>query len=508
MRKLILFAFATALFIVGCKKDAVKQVTTSGTTTTTSTSPGGSVSAGGVKALASTPANALEGVNWACTGDNFADTILVLSGLTSADSYSTVTAKTNSILTSLVSNTGANTIRIPVNYATTSQSWWNSYTGVIDAATAKGLNVIIGCWEGKSSEDGKIDNTTQFWAMWQTVVNKYASNSKVYFEIFNEPHGYSLTDWSNICAQWLTNYPSVPQGHVLVDGTSYAQDVTGVGADSRLTNCLLSIHDYTFFTSSSLTTAYSWETRLAANVGNYASRTVLTEFGVTMNSGENFTGAIGGNEDQAYIQGFTNQVRATGMGSVYWPGIRTGDSYAMETLQGSGNSLTLSNNNASGLSRLKYGWGVGTGGTDVFYSGAYYRFLNMNSGQAMDVNGGSTANGASVIQWPQNGGNNQQWVITDNGNGYYKITNRNSGLALDVNGGSTTAGATIIQWPWNGGNNQQWTLTSTGTGIYKMINRNSGDVVDVTGASKTNGANVIQWTWNGGSNQQWQVIQE
>jgi len=77
-----------------------------------------------------------------------------------------------------------------------------------------------------------------------------------------------------------------------------------------------------------------------------------------------------------------------------------------------------------------------------------------------------------------------------------------------VNGASTTAGAGIIQWPWNGGNNQQWQLTSTGTGIYKVINRNSGDVVDVNNASKTNGASVIQWTWSGGSNQQWQIIQE
>jgi len=101
------------------------------------------------------------------------------------------------------------------------------------------------------------------------------------------------------------------------------------------------------------------------------------------------------------------------------------------------------------------------GGTDVFYAGAYYRFLNQNSGQAMDVNGASTADGAGIIQWPQNGGNNQQWIIADNGNGYYKITNRNSGQALDVNGSSVADGAGIIQWPWNGGNNQQWQLTST-----------------------------------------------
>jgi hypothetical protein len=339
------------------------------------------------------------------------------------------------------------------------------------------------------------------------VVNKYSANPHVYFEIMNEPHGYTLPVWTNICAQWLSNYPSVPQGHVLVDGTSYAQDVTGVGADSRLTNCLLSIHDYTFFTSSSLKTAAQWESRLAGNVGSYGSRTVLTEFGITMNIGTNFTGAIGGNEDIAYIQGFTNEVRNLGMGSIYWPGIRTGDSYAMEQLNGSGTNLSVSNVNASGLSRLQYGWSIGTGGTDVFYPTAYYRFLNLNSGLVLDVNGASTANGGGIIQWPQNGGNNQQWSVTVSG-GYYKITNRNSGLVLDVDGASTAAAAGIVQWPWNGGSNQQWQLTSSSAGVYKVTNQNSGLVLDVNSASTTNGATIIQWPWSGGNNQQWQIVQQ
>lgn len=498
MKTSIFLILCSGFLIAGCKKDAsLKQASAAFTAD----------SAQALLPLASTPANALKGVNWACTADNFCDTILVLSGLSSTDSYATVQTKTAAVLTGIQTNTGANTIRIPVNYSTTSQTWWNSYTGVIDEAISKGMNVIVGYWEGKSSQDGLIDNTTQFWSMWQTIVDKYGTNSHVYFEIMNEPHGYTLSAWTTICAQWLSNYPTVPQGHILIDGTSYAQNVTGVGADSRFTNCLLSIHDYTFFSNGTLTTAAQWESRLSSNVGSYGSRTVLTEFGDTMNSGTNYTGAIGGSADIAYIQGLTNEVRTLGMGSIYWPGIRTGDSYAMEQLSGSGTNLTVSNTNTSGLSRLQYAWGVGAGGTDVFYSTAYYRFLNVNSGLALDVNGASTANGASIIQWPQNGGNNQQWIITANGS-YYKITNRNSGLALDVNGASTASGASIIQWPWNGANNQQWQLTSTSTGIYKVTNRNSGYVMDVNGASTANGATIIQWPWNSGNNQQWTIVQQ
>ncbi len=489
---------AGCCLMAGCKKDitAVK----------------GSSSTDDVKTktikLNSTPASALQGVNWACDSDNFSDGILVLSGLTSSDSYATVSAKADAILSGIQTNTGANTVRLPVNYSTVSQTWWNSYTGVIDKAVSKGMNVILGYWEGKSSQDGKIDNTTQFWSMWQTVVTKYGSNAHVYFEIFNEPHGYSLSDWTTICAQWLSTYSSVPQGHILIDGTSYAQDITGVGADSRFTNCLLSIHDYTFFSSGGLTTAAQWENRAKGNIGSYGNRAVFTEFGDTMNSGINYIGAIGGSADIAYIQGLTNVIRSLGMGAVYWPGIRNGDGYAIQQLGGSAANPTVSTTNASGLSRLKYAWGVGAGGTDTFYNAAYYRFLNLNSGQALDVNGASTANGAGIIQWPQNGGNNQQWQITDNGGGYYKITNRNSGQALDVNMSSTANGAGIIQWPWNGGNNQQWQLTATSTGVYKAINRNSGLALDVNGASTANGAGIIQWPWGGGNNQQWQIVQQ
>ncbi|QTE37268.1 RICIN domain-containing protein [Mucilaginibacter gossypii] len=500
MKNLNIALIAMCCLVAGCKKDIVSVKKTSnqdevktGDKTVT---------------LDSTPASALKGVNWAADGDNFSDGILVLSGLTSADSYATVSAKADAVLTGIQANTGANTVRLPVNYSTVSQTWWSSYTGVIDKALSKGMNVILGYWEAKSSEDGKIDNTTEFWSMWQTIVNKYGSNAHVYFEIFNEPHGYSLTDWTTICAQWLSNYPSVPQGRILISGTSYSQDITGVGADSRFSGCLLSIHDYTFFSNGTLTTALQWENRLKGNIGAYSSRAVLTEFGIPMTGGKNYTGAIGGDQEIAYLQGLTNQARAYGMGAVYWPGVRTGDSYAIQQLNGTGTSLTVSTTNASGLSRIKYAWGVGAGGTDTFYTGAYYRFLNVNSGQALDVNGGSTANGAGIIQWPQNGGNNQQWVVAANGGSYYKITNRNSTQALDVNMSSTANGAGIIQWPWNGGNNQQWQLTATSDGIYKVINRNSGLALDVNGASTTNGAGIIQWPYGGATNQQWQIVQQ
>ncbi len=138
--------------------------------------------------------------------------------------------------------------------------------------------------------------------------------------------------------------------------------------------------------------------------------------------------------------------------------------------------------------------------------GTYYRLINRNSGKVADVSGGSTADGADVVQMTSNGQTNQQWSFVDAGSGYYKIVNRKSGKLMDVNGGSTADGGDIIQWPDNGGTNQQWSLTDLGTGYYRITNRKSSKVMDVNGGSTADGGDIIQWTSNGGNNQQWQIV--
>jgi hypothetical protein len=132
----------------------------------------------------------------------------------------------------------------------------------------------------------------------------------------------------------------------------------------------------------------------------------------------------------------------------------------------------------------------------------YVRLVNRNSGKTIGVNGGSTADGATIVQQTDTGAASQRWQIVDAGAGYVKVVNRNSGKVLDVNGASTADGASIIQWTDHGGANQQWQLVSS-NGYTKLVNRNSGKVLDVNGASTADGASIIQWTDHGGANQQW-----
>lgn len=448
-------------------------------------------------AYAATNTSQFKGVNWADPRDNYANDPVVPTGLSTSDSYATTSAKATAIISGFANNLGANTVRLPINPYTVNGSFWNSYTGAIDAAVAKGFKVILSYWEGTgSAKDGLVDNMTSYWAMWQTVTSKYASNSLVYFEPMNEPFGYSQSAWANLAAQWISTYPSVPKGRIFVSGTGYNDNVTTVCADSRFTGTFLSLHHYGFW-NTSLTTISAWTSDLQGRIGSCASRTVVDEWGAPMTTGLNYDGAINGNYFIAYVQADTNAFAALGMGSVYWPGLRAGDTYSMETLNGSGTSLTLSNNSTSGVNRLKYAYGLTGGG--------YFKIVNRNSGLALDISGNSTANGGLAIQWPYSGAANQQWREVPV-NGGYKLVNRNSGLMFENPGFSNATGTQLDQWSDNNGTNQWWNLVSAGNGYFYLVNQASGLYADVSGAATTQGAAIIQWSSNGGTNQQWQVV--
>lgn len=297
----------------------------------------------------------IHGVNWADPRDNYADDDLILSGLSSTDDYATVQTKADAILSGFINNLGANTVRIPINPATVSDSWWSSYTGTIDKALSKNMNVIIAYWEGTAAKDGKIDDVSKFWSMWKTVVDKYGSNANVYFEPMNEPFGYSQTDWENICAQWLSTFPNVPHGRILIGGTGYDDNVTGMGADSRFSDCLLSQHIYGFWNTSQTTEA-GWRNDITSRVGSYASRTVITEFGTDMTTGLDFSNTSSSDYRVAFFRALTSYIHDNYMGCSVWPGLRNGDTYSVESINGSGTNISLVNNNPSAVTRIKYAY--------------------------------------------------------------------------------------------------------------------------------------------------------
>lgn len=457
----------------------------------------------GVQAGTASPAFAatsqFHGVNWADPNDNFITGPNVPVGLSQSDSYATTYTKATAILKGFQA-LGANTVRFGINAATTSSSWWNSYTAAFDAATALGMNVIICPW----LQGGTISDTTSFYQMWSTVVAKYGGSSNFYFDIMNEPYAMSASQLTSTAATWLATFPSVPRGRVIIPGQYSDQNLCAVGSDSALNGTLLSLHIYSMF-GDSHTTEAAWVSDFEGNMCGYESRTVVTEFGVPMTTGVNYDGPNNGNNDVSYFYAITDTARSLGIGTVLWTGIKQNTqtsgpgpcenaSCAITSLNSSGTGETVTNQ--SGLDRLQYGWGLtnNAGGGGGSSGGTAGVLRGAGSNRCLDVPNQSTTEGTLLDIWDCNGGANQQWTYLSNGE-----LQVYGSMCLDVPNQARAAGTKVDIWPCNGGANQLWTLNSNGT----VVGRQSGLCLDVTGAGTANGTAVDIWTCNGGSNQKW-----
>jgi hypothetical protein len=428
------------------------------------------------------------GVNWADQRDNFVNGVLYVSGLGANDTYATAATTADRIVGQLYSITGGNTVRMPINEPTVG-TYWGTYTGAIDTALTKG-KVILAYW---AYTGGKPPNTSAFYQMWDTVVAKYGNNPNAYFEPMNEPYGYSNSALDNAYNDWLNRYSSVPRGRVILDGAGDAQNVAAVGSDSRLNNTLLAVHDYSFFAGYEDET--EWANHIAGYIGGYASRTVATEWGGPMGPGSK-NGVQYNTIDYSipsgsffadYIRGVSSELRALGMGSVLWPGLRDGDWYSLTTRNGT----TLSLVNQSGLTRLQYAWGIGDGG------GTYVRIVNAANGLYVDSAGRTGAGEAT--------GNTsraeQQWVVENYGN-YVRIKNRATGLYLDGQG-RTTDGSAIGETAGSTATSQQWTVLTDANNV-RIKNRATGKFVD--GMGRASGSDLGQWSDTNSVNQQWRIV--
>jgi ricin-type beta-trefoil lectin protein/cellulase (glycosyl hydrolase family 5) len=448
----------------------------------------------GTSTAAQASTSQFRGVNWADPRDNFVNGVLYLSGLGASDTYSSAAAVADRVVGQMYSITGANTVRIPINEPTVA-NYWNTYTGAIDTALGKG-NVIFAYW---AHTGGRPPNTTAFDQMWDKVIAKYGGNPNAYFEVINEPHGYSTTDLNNMYHGWLNRYSGVPRGRVILDGAGLAQNVPAVGGDSRLNGTLLAVHDYSFFAGFESET--QWADHIASYIGSYASRTIATEWGGAMGPGTKngvYFDAIdysipSGSYMSDYVRGVSAKLRSLGMGSVYWPGLRDGDWYSMTTRNGT----TLSLTNPSGLQQLRHAWGVGDAGTTTV------RIRNIATGRYVD--GLGRTDGAAAGQGTDSGSAGQRWIVENTGS-YVRFRNAASGLYLDGMG-RTSNGADAAQRAGNTGTSQQWTVvtgTSRGNDV-RIRNRATGLYLDGMGRTAT-GANLGQWSDSNSTNQQWRIV--
>lgn len=441
--------------------------------------------------------SSFHGVNWADPRDNYNAGPVVPSGLSVTDDYGTVYRIAQSMVVGFRKNLGADTLRLPINPASVGTAWWNSYRAAIDAATDAGDKVILSYWEsGVPKKNGMVDDVAAWNQMWDTATAAYGHNPKVFFEPMNEPFGYTLDQWVQVCAQWLARHSDIPRGRVVISGTGYNDNVSGVGAVAALDGTLLSLHFYGFWAS--YTTEAAWISNLLPRLGAYAYRTIVDEAGSPMTTGLNY-GAHNGNVFTSYLAAVTEMARGTGMGLVYWPGLRTGDSYSIESLDANGR---LQDDNASGVAQLRWGYGFGTVPpvNDQPAAPPGQPITNAASGRCLDVPGASTAAGTQLDIWDCNGGGNQSWNYTAT-----KELTVYANMCLQA--GTSTAtpgapGAPVAIESCTGTAAQQWTANTSGT-ITSVAD--SSLCLDTASSGTADGTNVVVATCDGSTSQSWKL---
>ena len=154
-----------------------------------------------------------------------------------------------------------------------------------------------------------------------------------------------------------------------------------------------------------------------------------------------------------------------------------------------------------------YGTQYGVVPSDSVPGGQVDTLTNNKTGMVADDDNNSASAGTQMIQWPADGGYNQNWVFvpsTGANAGYDEIQNRQSGLCLDVSGASTVQNAPAIQWTCTGDANQQWQLRETMTGADLIVNKNSGGYLAVaSGAGQ--GAGLVQDVYHTSPTDAWSV---
>jgi aryl-phospho-beta-D-glucosidase BglC (GH1 family) len=179
---------------------------------------------------------------------------------------------------------GSNVVRIATNQDFWLGSSYAAYQSTIDQqvtwATAAGMGVILDLHWNQGGQQNMADrNSITFWTQ---VAGKYKNNAWVMFELYNEPHDVSWSQWLNGDATYAgmqEMYTAIRNAGalntVLVGGLNWAFDLSGVSSGFALTgvNIAYATHPYDYAGKQ----IADWP----AAFGNLASTSpvVMTEFG-------------------------------------------------------------------------------------------------------------------------------------------------------------------------------------------------------------------------------------
>jgi hypothetical protein len=127
------------------------------------------------------------------------------------------------------------------------------------------------------------------------------------------------------------------------------------------------------------------------------------------------------------------------------------------------------------------------------------KFALRSLGKCMDDPSGRASSGTNVVLWECHGGNNQKWLLHEDGTIRSAI---DSSMCLDLANSNTNNGNGILIWECHGGANQRWIVD----GALLRSSVNETKVFDVFGGNTANGTRIQIWDSHGGANQQWERV--
>jgi triacylglycerol esterase/lipase EstA (alpha/beta hydrolase family) len=144
----------------------------------------------------------------------------------------------------------------------------------------------------------------------------------------------------------------------------------------------------------------------------------------------------------------------------------------------------------------------------------WYKIIVKHTGKAMTVYNGSTADAANIVQKTYSGADEQLWYIEktrDSNPDSYQLISKKSQKVGDIRGGSTLNGAELVQYHTKGGNtaandNQRFRLVDLGNGYFNIIAKHSGKALHVNSGSTSDNAYIKQWSNNNYDWYKWQLV--
>ncbi|CAN5448870.1 hypothetical protein BH11PSE11_BH11PSE11_35440 [soil metagenome] len=131
--------------------------------------------------------------------------------------------------------------------------------------------------------------------------------------------------------------------------------------------------------------------------------------------------------------------------------------------------------------------------------------IGLGTNKCLDVPGGQTTSGISLVEWSCNGNAWQKFRFVPLAGGYYNIKpESNLTLCLDPN---STSGndVDVKQLTCNGSNAQRWTLTRESSGAY-LIKTNDGRCMDIYGNSTNDGTRIETWACDASQSERFKLM--